>query len=69
MAQILLTPEEQEILEKAIAELVADPMRCPTPIFMAEERRKEAERTGRSPYKLTGMWNKMVAESENNDEH
>lgn len=68
MTEIPLTPEEQQTLEKAIAELVADPMRCPTPIFMHEERFKDAERTGKSPYKLTELWNKVIAESENNDE-
>ena len=62
-----LTPEDQEILEKAIAELLADPMRCPTPIFMRDERLNQAEKTGRNPNKLTDMWNKMIAESENND--
>lgn len=50
-----LTPEEQAILDKAIAELEADPMRCPTPLFMAEQRRKDAEKSGRDPYKLIAL--------------
>lgn len=64
-----LTPEEQAILDKAIADLKNDPFRCGTPFFIDwEERRKDAELKGRSPYKLTELWNKMIAESENKSE-
>lgn len=66
-----LTPQEQAVLDKAIAELEADPFRCGTPFFIdRDERRKEAERKGQSPYKLTELWNKMIAELDgDNDGH
>lgn len=70
MSKQSLTAEEQAILDKAIAELESEPFRCGTPFFSDwEERRKEAERKGRSPYRLTELWNKMISESEGNDEH
>lgn len=70
MSKQSLTAEEQAILAKAIAELESEPFQCGTPFFMDwEERRKEAERKGRSPYRLTELWNKIISESEGNDEH
>lgn len=64
-----LTPEEQAVLDKAIAVLESDPFRCGTPFFIDwEERRKAAERTGQSPYKLTELWNKMVADIDVSDD-